>query len=348
VKYIYAQKKYLGCNKQLLEKEKTSMSPQSKFAMRTLGKTDIQITPIGLGIMQFAGGGGMVGPLFPVIPQDEKNAIVKTALDGGINWFDTAELYGAGVSEASLSAALKSLNKKDGDVVVATKWWPLFRTANNILHTIQDRIRFLNGYSIDLYMVHQPISFSSPEAEMEAMANLVEEGKIRSVGVSNFSAERMRRAHQTLQKRGLPLAANQVRFSLLDRSIESNGVLETARELGVTIIAYTPLASGLLSGKYHKNPELMRRKLIHRRARLIRNIEKTRTLVNALEEIGKKYEASPAQVALNWVIDFHGDSIVTIPGASKVSQSKESAGSMNFKLSDKELNRLDELSKAIQ
>lgn len=326
----------------------TETNRTMKMQKRSLGETGIQVTPIGLGVMQFAGGSGWFGRAFPVLPQEDKTAILKAALDGGINWFDTAELYGFGRSEQSLSTGLKALGIKDEEVVIATKWFPPLRTARNIPRTIEDRIRYLDGYSIDLYMVHQPISFSSPEAEMEAMANLVEEGKIRSVGVSNFSAERMRRAHQTLQKRGLPLAANQVRFSLLDRSIESNGVLETARELGVTIIAYTPLASGLLSGKYHKNPELMRRKLIHRRARLTRNIEKSRTLVNALEEIGKKYEASPAQVALNWVIDFHGDSIVTIPGASKVSQSKESAGSMNFKLSDKELNRLDELSKAIQ
>jgi len=101
----------------------------------------------------------MMGSLFPLIAQDQKNAIVKAALEGGINWFDTAEIYGAGVSEASLASALKAAGKTDQDVVVATKWWPLFRTARNIPVTIQDRIHFLDGYTISLYMVHQPFSF---------------------------------------------------------------------------------------------------------------------------------------------------------------------------------------------
>ena len=133
---------------------------------RTLGKTNIEITPIGLGMMEFSGGGGLMGAVFPTIDQEEKNAAVKAGLDGGINWFDTAELYGAGVSEASLSTALKAAGKSDHEVVVATKWWPFLRTARNISRTIEDRLRFLNGYSIGLYMVHQPFSFSSVEAEI--------------------------------------------------------------------------------------------------------------------------------------------------------------------------------------
>ena len=102
------------------------MLAEQPISMRTLGKTNIKVTPIGLGMMEFSGGGGLIGSAFPVIGQDEKNATVKAALDGGINWFDTAELYGAGLSEASLSKALKAAGKKDDEVVVATKWWPLF------------------------------------------------------------------------------------------------------------------------------------------------------------------------------------------------------------------------------
>jgi aryl-alcohol dehydrogenase-like predicted oxidoreductase len=320
------------------------MPGKQSISTRTLGNTNIRVTPIGLGMMEFAGGGGLMGFAFPVIGQDEKNATVKAALDGGINWFDTAELYGAGVSEASLSTALKAAGKKDNEVVVATKWWPLFRTAGNIPNTIQDRLRFLDGYTIGLYMVHQPFGFSSPEAEMEAMADLVESGKIRSVGISNFNADQMRRAHKTLEKRGLPLAANQVRYSLLDRSIEKNGILDTAKELGITIVAYTPLASGLLTGKYHKNPELLKKKSWFWRARLQSGVEKSRSLVAALEEIGFKHKATAAQIALNWVINSHGETVVTIPGATKVSQSEESAGAMKFKLSDDEFGRLNDLS----
>jgi aryl-alcohol dehydrogenase-like predicted oxidoreductase len=324
------------------------MPTETPSPLRTLGKTEIKITPIGLGMMEFSGGGGLLGAAFPTISQEEKNATVRAALDGGINWFDTAELYGQGVSEASLAAALKAAGQRDQDVVVATKWWPLLRTARNIPHTIQDRLRFLDGYSIGLYMVHQPFSFSTPEAEMEAMAGLVAAGQIRSVGVSNFSPERMRRAHQQLKQHGLPLAANQVLYSLLDRSIEVNGILDTAKELGVTIIAYTPLASGLLTGKYHQNPELLKKKSFFWRSRLQSRLEKSRPLVQALAEIGARYNATPAQVALNWVINFHGDTIVTIPGATKVRQAEESAGAQKFKLTADELARLDELSRPNQ
>jgi aryl-alcohol dehydrogenase-like predicted oxidoreductase len=321
------------------------METNKKIETRLLGKTDIMVTPIGLGVMEFAGGGGLIGYMFPVIPQEEKNAIIKAALDGGINWFDTAEMYGAGVSERSLSTGLKAAGKSDQDVVIATKWQPILRTAGNIPHTIKDRLYFLDGFSIANYMVHNPNSFSTPEAEMNAMADLVEAGKIRSVGVSNFSPVRMRRAHAALAKRGLPLAVNQVKYSLLSREIETNGVLETARELGVTIIAYTPLERGLLSGKYHKNPELLSRIPAFRRAGLQRNLERCRVLIDAMDEIATKYAATIAQVALNWLINFKGEIVVTIPGATKVDQAVENAGAMMFRLSDDEMARLDDLSR---
>jgi aryl-alcohol dehydrogenase-like predicted oxidoreductase len=224
----------------------------------------------------------------------------------------------------------------------------MFRTARNIPKTIHDRLRFLDGYSIGLYQVHQPFSFSSPEAEMDAMAELVKAGLIRSVGVSNFSADKMRRAHRQLEKHGLPLASNQVEYSLLNRSIERNGILETAKELGITIIAYTPLASGLLSGKYHKNPELLDKKSFFWRLRLKSGLEKSRTLVASLEEIGARYNATAAQVALNWIINSQGDLVVTIPGVTRVSQAVESAGAMMFKLTADEISKLDEISRNIQ
>jgi aryl-alcohol dehydrogenase-like predicted oxidoreductase len=313
---------------------------------RELGKTGIQITPIGLGVMELSGGGGMLGRIFPVIPVEQKNAIIKAALDGGINFFDTAEIYGNGVSEQSLSTGLKAAGKTNGEVVVTTKWFPLFRTAGNIAKTIQDRMRYLDGYRIDLFLVHNPASFSSVEAQMDAMADLVALGKIRSVGVSNFSPAYMRRAHAALQKRGLSLACNQVYYSLLHRNIETNGVLATAKELGVTITAYTPLERGLLSGKYHKNPELLARLSPARRAMLRRNLEASRPLIQAMEEIAAGYKATPAQVALNWLINFSGETVVTIPGATRVSQAQEAAGAMKFHLSGAEMARLDELSRA--
>jgi len=323
------------------------METNNNILLRHLGKTDILVTPIGLGVMELAGGGGLIGRMFPVIPQDEKNAIIKAALDGSINWFDTAEMYGAGVSEKSLATGLKAAGKSDREIVIATKWQPLLRTAGNIPHSIEDRLHFLDGFSIGNYMVHHPYSFSSPEAEMNAMADLLEAGKIQSVGVSNFNPGRMRRAHAALMKRGIPLAVNQVHYSLLNREIETNGIMDTAKELGVTIIAYSPVERGLLTGKYHKDPGLLDRMSGWRKVSMQRNLERSRPLINTMDKIANKYEITIAQVALNWLINFNGEIVVTIPGATKVRQVEESAGAMKFLLSKDEMSRLDEESRSL-
>ena len=118
-------------------------------------------------------------------------------------------------------------------------------------------------------------------------------------------------------------------------------MLDAARETGITIVAWSPLASGLLSGKFHKNPELLAQTPYFRRLMLRRRLERSRPIVNLLEEIAARYETTPGQVALNWLINFQGETVVAIPGASKVLQAEENAGGMKFKLSDEELTRLD-------
>ncbi len=324
------------------------MTTSGAIQKRSLGHTGIEVTPIGLGVMQFSGSRGIFRLMMRDLSQEQMNVIVKTALESGINWFDTAEMYGSGRSEQGLANALKAAGKQDDEVVVATKWSPLLRTAANIPQTIDDRIRFLSGYTIDLYMVHQPWGFSSPEAEMDAMADLVKAGKIRSVGVSNFNAEQMRRAHAALAKRGLPLAVNQVQYNLLHRKIETNGVLEAAKELGVTIVAWSPLASGLLTGKFHKNLEMLSQAPFGRRMRLRRSIQRSRPLVEALEELAAEYDATPAQVALSWLVNAHGETVVAIPGASKAHHAEQSAGAMKLRLSDLHTAKLDVLSRAFR
>jgi len=321
------------------------MPPSSPLALRRLGGSELRVSPIGLGVMQFSGTNGVFRFMFDNLAQDEINSIVQTAIDGGVNWFDTAEMYGRGHSERALSQALKAAGMADDDVVVGTKWMPLLRTARNIRKTIDSRLHALDGISIDLYMVHQPWSFSSPESEMREMADLVEAGKIRAVGVSNFNAAQMRRAHAALAKRGLPLAVNQVQYSLLHRDIETNGILDAAQDLGVTIVAWAPLASGLLTGEYHRNPDRLNRTPLGRRMRLGRQIERSRTLIEALEDLGNAHAVSPAQVALNWVIHSHGDTVVAIPGASKPYQAEQNAGAMRFQLTAAEQARLEALSR---
>ena len=200
----------------------------------------------------------MSGMVWDAIDQDAIAAVIAAAMKAGVNWFDTAEAYGRGASEKSLAAGLAALGTAPGSVRIATKWWPLFRAAGSIGATIEARIAALSPYPIDLYQVHQPVSLSSIPAQMKEMARLVRAGKVGAVGVSNFSAARMEQAHAALAADGIPLASNQIRFNLLDRSIESNGILEAARGLGVTIIAWSPLAQGLLTGRFHEEPGLVK------------------------------------------------------------------------------------------
>ena len=311
---------------------------------RQLGSTEIEITPVGLGSWQFCGSG--FGRLYwNSPPQDEINNIVKIALDGGINWFDTAEAYGSGKSEKALSIALVNAGKSNGDVVIATKWLPILRTAKNIPRTISKRQHFLSPFEIDLYQVHFPSSFSSIETQMNAMAKLVKEGKIGSVGVSNFSVEQMQQAHTALEKHGLPLASNQVRFNLLDRMIEKQGVLDTAKELGITIIAYSPLAQGLLTGKFHKDPDLVKKLPFSRKKAAGRMLEKSQPLIALLEEISSSYDCTPSEVALSWVINYAGETVIAIAGASKADQIAQNVNAMNLKLTDDEMKKLDEMSR---
>ena len=147
--------------------------PDPILKNRKLGPTDIEVSPVGLGCWQFSGGKGMAGRFWPALSAEDTNEIVRVSLEGGINWFDTAEMYGHGQSEANLAASLRVNGKADGDVVVATKWFPFFRRAKSILRTIDERLRYLGGYSIDLHQIHAGRgSLSSYEKQMNAMADL--------------------------------------------------------------------------------------------------------------------------------------------------------------------------------
>ncbi len=319
---------------------------------RRIGKTDIEISAIGLGCWQFSQGKGLTGSMWSVLDQESIDAVVGRALEGGIDWFDSAEGYGNGQSERTLSTALKHLNVEPGRVAIATKWLPIFRTAANLPRTIDERLHCLQGYPIDLYQIHIPWSFSSIPSQMREMAKLLRAGKIRSIGVSNFSARQMEKASRALQAEGLVLASNQVLINLLDRRIEQNGVLEAARRLGITLIAYSPLAQGLLTGKFHANRDLAKSLPAGRRSRLspasrafgARSIERTTPLIEELHTIAGAHGTCVAQVALAWLIMYYGDTVVAIPGASRPEHVGESAAAMRLRLTENELSRIEEIS----
>jgi aryl-alcohol dehydrogenase-like predicted oxidoreductase len=323
---------------------------ENQIILRNLGRSEVKITPIGLGCWQFSKQGNLAGKFWPTLEDELIREVVRISLEGGINWFDTAEIYGKGASERVLAKSLVALGKKPGDVLIATKWWPIFRTASSIVNTIDDRLAALAPFPIDLYQVHQPWGFSTEVAEMKAMAELVRAKKIRHVGVSNFSAKKMRSAWETLQKSGISLVSNQVQYSLLQRKIETNGVLETAKELGITIIAYSPLAQGLVTGKFHDNPELLQdigfRK--HTARFKPKGLEKSRPVAELVKKLAVRYQATPSQVALNWLIHFSGDTVVAIPGATKATHAAENTGAMKFRLSPEDMHLLDEVSRAFK
>ena len=164
----------------------------------------------------------------------------------GVTLFDTAEMYSGGASERRLGELAHGK-----DVLLATKFPPgLFATTSDMPKALDASLARLGRNSIDLYQHHFPSGRVSIPKLMELMADAVAMGKVKAVGVSNYSAEQLRIAHAALAGRGIPLASNQVEYSLLHRQPEVNGVLDTCRELGITLIAYQPLASGALTGKY--------------------------------------------------------------------------------------------------
>ena len=317
-------------------------------AHRRVGSSDLFVSPIGLGCWQFSKGRGVGGGYWPIMPDSLIDEVIRSSVDGGINWFDTAEAYGWGESERVLSRTLSALKQSRSDLVVATKWWPLLRTSGSITRSIGRRRRCLDGAVIDLYQVHQPISFSSVEREMDAMAELVRRGEIRHVGVSNFSAPQMRRADRRLRRHGLRLVSNQVWYNLLRRDIERNGILETAGELGVSIIAYSPLAQGILTGRFHDDPSKLKSVagLRHYLPSFTRRaLTRSQGLIDALRSVSERHAATPAQVALSWLISFHDDLVMAIPGATSLHQAVENAGAMKLTLTADELNAIDEASK---
>jgi aryl-alcohol dehydrogenase-like predicted oxidoreductase len=323
--------------------------------MRSLGRTGLTVSPVGLGCWQFSQGRGATGRMWSVLEQRTMDDVVAAALEGGISWFDTAQVYGNGASERALAAALEHAGVDPGRAFVATKWFPMLKRASDLRRNIVDRTECLSPYTVDLYQVHLPWSASSIAAQMGEMAALVRAGHVRAVGVSNFSAKQMAKAGAALQAEGMALASNQVRINLLERSIETNGVLELARRHRVTLIAYSPLAQGVLTGRFHDDPSRVKALPWGRRSRLSaggkflspEGLKRSAPLIDELRAVADGHEATPGQVALAWLITYYGEAVVAIPGASRPEQAAEAAGALDVRLTAEEIDRIDRVSAAI-
>lgn len=262
------------------------------------------------------------------------------SLNLGIRFVDTAEIYGSGRSERMLGTFLKEI---DQPVLVATKFfpWPWRLTKNFLPRALKGSLERLGLEAVDLYQIHWPSVVMSPEALMEGMVECVKRGWTRTVGVSNFDNSQMLRAYSTLAQHGIPLASNQVHYSLLNRTVEKNGLLARCKELGIRLIAYSPLEMGLLTGKYSpENPPPG-----VRGSQYPELLKKLPPVIKALQEIGQNHGKTVSQVSLNWLIC---KGTMPIPGAKNVRQAEDNAGGAGWRMTEEEVTRLDEVTDNIR
>lgn len=264
----------------------------------------------------------------------------QVSLEAGIRFIDTAEVYGSGRSERLLGQFLK---ETDQPVLIATKFFPFpWRLRKkSLIQALRRSLDRIGVESVDLYQIHQPFSPIPIETWMNAMAEAVAEGLTRTVGVSNYNKTQMLRAYSELARKNIPLAANQVTYSLLNRNIENEGLIARCKELGVRLIAYSPIEKGLLTGKYSaENPPPGLRG--QRYASLLPKIG---PLLKLMTEIGQEHGGkSKAQVALNWCICKE---TMPIPGAKNAEQAQENVGALGWSLTEEEVGKLDEASDAV-
>lgn len=266
---------------------------------------------------------------------DEERRAFEASVAAGVNLFDTAAMYSGGASERRLGELARG-----GAALIASKFpGSFFFRADDLPREIAASLARLGRSTIDLYQHHFPGPGVSIPRLMDRLADAVAVGTIRAVGVSNYSAEQMRLAHAALADRGIPLASNQVEYSLLHRQPETNGVLEACRELGVTLIAYSPLAGGRLTGKYSAAKRargFFRRLLPQYGGRAMAAAE---PVLQLLREIGERHGKTPSQVALRWLIE---DPIVLpIPGAKNSRQAAANVGALTFTLTSDDVSALD-------
>jgi len=304
-----------------------------------LGHTGVRVTPLGIGTWQW--GDTLMWGYGAGYAEADLRTAFDTTVSAGITFFDTAEVYGFGKSERFLGQFIRARGQP---VVVATKFFPLpWRLGKgSLLKALRGSLNRLGLAQVDLYQIHWPFPPVAIETWMDALADAVAAGLTRTVGVSNYNVAQTRRAHAALAKRGVPLASNQVEYSLLERTPERTGLLSLCQELGVTLIAYSPLRKGLLTGKYTpEHPPAGTRNRIFRSDYLAR----IQPLIGLLREIGAAHGGkTPSQVALNWLIC---QAALPIPGAKNARQAQENAGALGWRLTADEVTALSAASDAV-
>jgi len=293
---------------------------------------------MGLGAWQW--GDRLVWQFGQGYSDNEVHDAFKFSVEEGIRFVDTAEVYGNGKSERLLG---QFIQETDQPVLIATKFFPFpWRFLGSpVPGALKNSLERLGVESVDLYQIHWPSPLISVDRMMDGMAECVKSGMTRTVGASNFNQTQMLAAYSALARQKIPLASNQVHYSLLNRKVEKNGLMARCSELGIRLIAYSPLEKGLLTGKYNaENPPP------GTRARTYTNIlPKIDPLIRLMTNIGQDHGGkSNAQVALNWTIC---KGALPIPGAKNLKQAQENTGALGWKLTEEEVAKLDEISDQI-
>jgi aryl-alcohol dehydrogenase-like predicted oxidoreductase len=284
-----------------------------------------KISKIGLGTWQFGAKEWGYGEDYA---RQRARDIVRRALDLGVTLFDTAEMYGLGRSERILGEALRE--RPESPVFLATKLFPVLPLAPVVEQRAVASASRLGTHRIDLYQVHWPNPLVPDSAIMRGMSALQRVGLVGEVGVSNYPLARWQAAEKALGGRVL---SNQVRYSLADRGPEKD-LLPFAAEAGRVVIAYSPLAQGLLSGRYDRANRPADRVRAGNPLFLPENLDRAGELIGVLREVADAHGAAPAQVALAWVIRH--PSVTAIPGASSVEQLESNVAAAEIELSDDE------------
>ncbi|MHA1271725.1 MAG: aldo/keto reductase [Candidatus Helarchaeota archaeon] len=299
-----------------------------------LGKDKTKVSVIGLGTWQFGTKGWGYGKEFG---KDDAIRLINLAIDKGVNLLDTAELYGDGKSEDIIGYAIKE--RKD-EVFIASKVFLTHLSYSKVLKACEKSLKRLNVKTIDLYQIHWPNPLFKLKSTIKALDKLVDDGKIRYIGVSNFNEKRLEKA-RSLSKH--EIVTDQVRYNLLCLRSEKS-LIPYCKDNDIKIIAYSPLAQGLLTGKYDIKNRLKKKGARRTNAWFAPpNLKKATPMINKLKEIAKKYDKTPAQVALNWLLS--NNIVFVIPGAKNTKQLEQNIGSLDFNLSQTEITELREIGK---
>ncbi|MBV8981010.1 MAG: aldo/keto reductase [Acidimicrobiia bacterium] len=296
--------------------------------MRYVEVGGARMSAIGLGCWQF---GSMEWGYGKDYLETEAIDIVHRALDLGITLIDTAEIYGFGKSERAVGRALEG--RRD-EAFIATKVFPVLPLPPVVEQRGRGSARRLGTDRIELYQIHQPNPIVPIGMQMQGMRKLQDSGLVKHVGVSNFSLAKWKAAEAS---QGAPVISNQVQYSLAVRGPDRTGLVQYAADNDRVIIAYSPLAQGFLSAKYDATnaPGGVR---AANSLFLPENLERGHELITALREVAKAHDATPAQIALAWLI--RRKNVVAIPGASSVSQLEKNAAAADIDLTDDEDQRL--------